>query len=329
MTPNTTKPQAISSLYVLKAVCAFFVVCCHVPTWLGGSSLTELPVPIFFMITGYFLYRADEPIIPWSKALKSIKHIFLLLVVLTGIYYLVHPTPPGFPGIPILIRWIFVSIPTRYGGPLWYLTAMFWGMIAFTLYLHWQKGRRLGWLIALTLVGLVIGKYRFLFVDERSSYFVFNFVNYALPCFSIGYLLHKYEERIVSWKYLGDATIISLLLLGLELQLLRTYSGGLSSIGPSVFVYPTAALVICICLKFSQMGWGAIFEKIGRDYSGNIYYWHMIFVAILAHFFGTYNGNEMDLPAGPFWAIIVYALSLLFSIFVVYVQRRLGFSFFK
>ena len=43
---------------ILKAVCAFLIVCIHVPFpgTLGAyfTTLTRTAVPIFFMITGYF-----------------------------------------------------------------------------------------------------------------------------------------------------------------------------------------------------------------------------------------------------------------------------------
>lgn len=54
-----TKKELIHSLYLLKAICAFMVVGIHTP--LGGSlhdalrPIFDVAVPLFFMITGYFL----------------------------------------------------------------------------------------------------------------------------------------------------------------------------------------------------------------------------------------------------------------------------------
>lgn len=43
---------------ILKAVCAFLIVCIHIPfPGAAGAyftALTRIAVPIFFMITGYF-----------------------------------------------------------------------------------------------------------------------------------------------------------------------------------------------------------------------------------------------------------------------------------
>lgn len=55
--------QRISSLYVLKAICAFLVVVCHIPfDWAMPflEPLRRIAVPVFFMITGYFLYYPEQ-----------------------------------------------------------------------------------------------------------------------------------------------------------------------------------------------------------------------------------------------------------------------------
>ena len=47
-----------NNIDILKAICAFYIVCIHVPfPGIVGEYLTQLTriaVPIFFMITGYF-----------------------------------------------------------------------------------------------------------------------------------------------------------------------------------------------------------------------------------------------------------------------------------
>lgn len=330
MPETTNKSVEISSFYVLKAICAFFVICCHVPTWLAGNPIIDLAVPIFFMITGYFLYKPGQDVLPWSRSTKIAKQALSTLLLLTIIYYFVEPAPLGYHGLPVLIRWIFVSIPNRYGGPLWYLTAIFWGVLALSLFMQVFKGKHLSWLIILTTaIGLIFGRYRFLFTEEKSSYFVLSFVAYGLPCLSIGYLLHKWEARIMSWRHLTDWLVLAVLIYTLENHLLQTYSGGLSSLGPCLSHYPLCFLILAFALKYRDLGKGSLLVGIGRDYSSHIYYWHMLFVALLAHLFGYPDGGNMELPHQPYWAILVFALALLFSVLVVAIQRRLGISVFK
>lgn len=147
------------------------------------------------MITGYFLYRESVPVMTFSSLVGKLKQLLLILILLTLVYYAIEPKPIDFSNYAILARWIFVAIPNRAGNPLWYLTSMIWGLIAFYAYMRMTKGKYVGALIPLVLLGIVIGKYRFLFDGQPSSYFVFNFINYTLPCFAVGYLLHKNEKK--------------------------------------------------------------------------------------------------------------------------------------
>ena len=52
--PAATR-ASVSSLYVLKALLAFFVVTCHAPILLPWVEIPGLTTELFFTITGYFL----------------------------------------------------------------------------------------------------------------------------------------------------------------------------------------------------------------------------------------------------------------------------------
>ena len=54
--------KSISSLYVLKAICAFLVVIIHFPMKYGYYfyPIVRIAVPCFFMISGYFLYSDNR-----------------------------------------------------------------------------------------------------------------------------------------------------------------------------------------------------------------------------------------------------------------------------
>ena len=65
---------------ILKVICAFLIVCIHVPFpgRVGAyfTSLTRIAVPIFFMITGYFY----SDTVARHKEKQQIKKIFCLVV---------------------------------------------------------------------------------------------------------------------------------------------------------------------------------------------------------------------------------------------------------
>ena len=73
---------------VLKAICAFLIVCIHVPfPGVAGeyfTALTRIAVPIFFMITGYFY----SDVIDRHREVIQIKKIFRLLIEANLLYLL-------------------------------------------------------------------------------------------------------------------------------------------------------------------------------------------------------------------------------------------------
>lgn len=74
------KQGVINSLYTLKAVCAFFVVLLHSP--LGEATeyaraISGIAVPIFFMITGYFLFSSEAENIESKAFMTSWKTLLL------------------------------------------------------------------------------------------------------------------------------------------------------------------------------------------------------------------------------------------------------------
>lgn len=309
--------RSISSLYVLKALCAFFVVASHAPLAAMPVVFIDLGVPCFFMISGYFLYSNEIGEVK-RRASKGARKALLLLLLLTPIYFLVDPVDISQTTLPLALRWIFVSIPNKYGGPLWYLVSLFWGLLTLRLYIHAFKGRGIHWLIGLTALGLVIGRYRFVWDNSaESSYFVFNFINYALPCLSIGYLARKYEDVLASYRAIDHAIYLSLALC-IEESLLGYFSGGLSSTGPYILTFPTAFAWFWVALQYKDFGQSSFVETIGRDHSARIYYWHMLVVL-------AFTGLEGCLPSGIFYSqfgvFYVFATTLILSFIIQYLSR--------
>ena len=65
---------------ILKAICAFLIVCIHAPFpgVIGEyfKALTRIAVPVFFMITGYFYFDVEEK----HGEIRQIKKIFNLVL---------------------------------------------------------------------------------------------------------------------------------------------------------------------------------------------------------------------------------------------------------
>lgn len=73
---------------ILKAICAFLIVCIHVP-FPGKegpyfTALTRIAVPIFFMITGYFY----SDVVAQHKEKRQIMKIFYLVIEANMFYFI-------------------------------------------------------------------------------------------------------------------------------------------------------------------------------------------------------------------------------------------------
>lgn len=73
---------------ILKALCAFLIVCIHVPFpgKVGAyfTTLTRVAVPVFFMITGYFY----SDTVARHKEKHQIKKILYLLVEANALFFI-------------------------------------------------------------------------------------------------------------------------------------------------------------------------------------------------------------------------------------------------
>ena len=78
---------------ILKAICAFLIVCIHAPFpgIIGEyfTALTRIAVPVFFMITGYFYLDVEKKngeIRQIKKIYKKIPHMPLFCWTFVGLY---------------------------------------------------------------------------------------------------------------------------------------------------------------------------------------------------------------------------------------------------
>lgn len=118
--------REIQSLYVLKALSAFFVVLIHFPLSCQAliTPVIRTAVPVFFIISGYFLVASDGSI---SKdkvkrgIVKMIKYVLLyncLFVVFNYLFY-------GYATVYDELKWLLATavLASPFGYHLWYLTA--------------------------------------------------------------------------------------------------------------------------------------------------------------------------------------------------------------
>lgn len=136
----------IASLYVLKAICAFIVVMIHTPpleSYVDNSILTPfvfIGVPVFYMVTGYFLYHIDQLTVA-KRTLKSVGKILVAIILLNLIYLIPLVAKGKFPfhSLKDVVDWVLTGMKVE--GVLWYLTALLYALLTLFLVFRLRLGK--------------------------------------------------------------------------------------------------------------------------------------------------------------------------------------------
>ncbi len=285
-----TQREPISSLYVLKALCAIGVVSLHAPFGIGTEYIrliSSVTVPIFFMITGYFLYTEDRDIF-LKRAWKTIKKVALLIVILNLMFVPLAPIEGAFfEEYMLYFKWIVLG-QTNGFGHLWYLTALLEAIVSMSIVVYVCKKRGISLLKYFSLfwiLQLLNGPYRELIFGLPESMMNANFVTYALPCISFGFIVKEYENRFLqknNWLFL---MLFSIVLVYLNRFILQDIAYNLSVIFKPWLRLTMIFTIFLWALSKKAFGSGSCFVYMGDKLSGSIYYFHGLFVFVWIEWF--------------------------------------------
>lgn len=312
--------KGVSSIYILKALGAFFVVCIHCR--LDSRFLYPIihtAVPFFFMISGYFLFTADkeEGI---HRCVRSLSKIFRITVYANIFYYIAFYLPDDMVPLKSFREIVaFITIGDGLGTHLWYLNAYVETLIVviFALRRGWLKW--LWWCIPLFLLfGLATGTYQFLFSFLPNKLTLSrNFITTGVTCFGIGWLLRQYGGILLR-LIKSPAWLAVLLLILSEAETFIVMGGGHLLKGDYIITtMPLAASMLLVAVRYPNLGRGSIAETIGKKYSLDIYIFHLFVLQIVA----AVNYQYFDVPVGIFriiFAPVTYVMTILF----VYIWQK-------
>lgn len=285
--------RRIASLDILKGLACLGVVFMHCgfPGLTGKvvSYVFKFNVPIFFMISGYFLYSAKMGVVQ-ERLKKRIRNIAVLLLsafLLYGIWSFVESCLIGQTAP---LTWFQNSFSlgqlphklvfgTFFCGPMWYLYAAFWGyVLLYFLFprvwldkLLWTFVPLLGIHIALRTANKMLLPAAYDVTYYRS------FLLYAIPFMLLGVVQAKYRESLV--KRFSTRSLILLAVMGCCLQFVE-YALTRQSLDFYFGSILYAVSLFMLSLKYPQMGnstrAGNAFQFIGRNLSMQIYLVHML-----------------------------------------------------
>lgn len=321
---NIKGKTTISSLFVLKGICAFIVVMLHTPSILQERLSPFVPwgyiaVPIFCMISGYFLYDADDERMA-SRAWKALQKIFIATLILNIVYF-----------IPFLLKWenpLYnpkrVAIWLLKGGVLarhmWYMPAMLYSLLIIYASCKLRIRKWLALTLLLMPIGALLNRYGFLWGNSERMYSDFN-VWAALPYLVLGITLRRWEAPLLrlNWELI---TWVSL-----ALSILEVYIAGALAEGKGVYLSrylltPVLASALFMWAKqYPSFGSGSLLAHVGERYSAGIYYWHMLVVFAIEALISHLGISFFYYGIG---SLYVFCISLLIAWLLASLQRRLG-----
>jgi len=315
----------------LKAVCAFFVVSIHFSSFykIEMRPLLWTAVPVFFIITGYFLYSADRNVAltRCKKALRKLLVLYLWSNALYLTYRLAIYFRHGFFPIDSWRNVVdFLIFGEEFCIALWYLTACLQTLIVFWAALKFKLER---WLYPIIPVGLLFallfGSY--CFHDYPLPHpLVRSAFTTGMPCFLLGWLTHRYADRLTMRRI--ELTL--LMLTGLYyveylcyIKFVKYLMNPLSAGDLIVLTVPTAWLLFLCVLKHKDFGAGSPLERIGRDHSTNIYILHFLVGWLLTPIIVHFCPMLSALISPQIAAITVFAATLATSVCLKYLHRSL------
>lgn len=311
----------------LKGICCIFVVFlhCRFPGVVGDIIIyaCRFPVPIFFMISGYYCYAKDST---WIKRRAfGILKMLLLAELFYGLWNCLHAFLSGEIGVTDYLNGLSVFAHpvqillcgTLFNGVLWYLYAAFWTYCILYIFSRKKGIKNLQYILIPVLLGLqIFGRFYWQnHYDIESDIYLFrNALLFGLPLTLYGSLLAKLKgfitERINWWK-----SILIIVLGGLLMVTEYFISGQYMDFHLSTVFISTGLFLLAMTYPFAETRLLQWVSYIGHRLSMMIYLSH-IGISSIIHLIATKCGLE----AAPLflwgYPILVCACSGLFAFLV-------------
>lgn len=294
---SLSEQKRIYSIDSLRLIAAFLVVCIHTSGYIGKEYITTLArvaVPLFFMISGYFLYTPDrlEMNRRINKSLKKMAKLYLMCLGLTCIYALVFCwiVDGDFHRIPfgpwMLYVWLtgfsqpMHEVTGFWGVVLWFLQALIYGLLLIKVFANSLFSIRPS--IRVTIALLLILIWTSLHYNGLCKVYVpfLKLLSLVIPYLVLGCTsseLHLQITKISKWKLILCGGGIFLFLL---IEIVST--GFLKKIQILDNYYTLPFIVIFIftlAIKYPLLG-GKWLATQGRMYAMWIYVCHGLIILV-------------------------------------------------
>lgn len=306
----------------MKCICAFLVVQIHTLSPLRTFILPicKLAVPIFFLITGYFLTDSKGNI-----DIKRLNRGIVKVLKITGIaqfvylsYYLLSSSLVAHQNIlDLILRWdLWINvffIGDVFGIHLWYLTAYILAALLLLALIKIRLFVIIPW-FALTgiTMGILLGKYAPLFMDKDLGYAINrNFLTMAFPMFVIGLLIRRHEHYLRKFKYWPISTLVCIFILYAEYAFISRIPSFSNHSGDMIIMTIPAAICLFMFFIISKKFNFKSAYYIGRNLSLNVYIYHIIILDLLIRFVFPHIGFYSSLLVFSYAVLLAYIIDLI------------------
>lgn len=317
----------ITGLNALKMVCAIMVVLIHVSGYTYRAYLIpfcRIAVPVFFMISGYFLLLPDGTIS--TTRVRRIIFKILKIAIVTNvlyasfIYLAYHNTNPKF------IEYLFfnyksylylIGFGNIFNHALWYLNAYIFALIVIHTMVKLRIDKYLYLFIPLGLiVGTIIYYYSYehfhvvLHRVQQPNFmgnYLRNFFVSALPYLMIGVAIRRYQSLLGKYAKFLPLALLAALLLTVAHEMAFGQFGEYSSFSDAGITTPILAFCTFMYAleanRPNQLKWLA---QEGRRHSLNIYLFHTM---VVMSFILAYPTVTMSSTIGNWYPVLIIILT--------------------
>lgn len=288
---SMVKKERIHSIQVYRCILSYFVVLVHTGVdltspghrWWGG--IVEISMPLFFIISGYFLYTEKEEQLPALLQKRLAAMAKMTVSALCG-YYVILWIANALQGdlanywqsycTPSVLVLLFVFNIPQICQPLWFMISMCYALVLFYFAAKYRKLRVLKKLIPLFLViNLVLsGELNQVLPVQFDGVYARYFLFFAVPFLLIGMLIRKHKTKLEA--LFSKPLTIGLCLLFTVLSAVEAEIIGTQAL--LIFEIPAAVCFFLLALQYPQFGRGTVWEQIGTRNSFHIYIMHRIIV---------------------------------------------------
>lgn len=332
MVNNGIKSARNQSMECCKMMASILVVFLHVP-FPGEidefvTCFSCFAVPVFFAISGYFNYGADQRAL--SRRLKHLLKLYITAICVTFLWGCIRTELHGGSTIAFLRQflpkseeisaWFLFQLDPRL-GQLWYLLSACLCYVFLWVYVGFFSEEKVDYhplyVIAFSLfsvffaLGILapVNGMDIPYLLYRNGWFM------GLPMFTLGIFIHNYQNRILANFHLTGRKLALLILAGILLSILQKKTMGMGQMTLGALVEVVALMLLLVSHPTVTTGaWGTgLVAKFGA-WSTYIYLFHVTLLQVYSNFWQVPISAAIGTAEEFLRPFAVAAMSFLFAI---------------